>query len=359
MANAAIEPLIKNAWYVAAWSHELGDKPLARKLLGEDVVLFRTGAGNAAALEDRCCHRAVKLSLGKTVENGVMCGYHGMVFDCAGKCIGNPGEMLNPNLKVQAYPVVERQQFVWIWMGDPALADESLIVDFPFHEQTDQWNFKFAKYDISANYMLMIDNLMDLTHLGYVHVSTIGGNPSEHDDAELETKRTDKGAHYVRWMMASTPPPSFVSAAGFKGKVDRWQDFEYVAPASVLQWGGGHDAGTGGREDRNIPGGIGVRLFHHATPADETNFYYFFSTAVRGKGADDPANEKFHQDILEAFLEDKLFLESQQESISKDPSRPLILRGHDKAVAYARQAVRKMQTEQNTATSEAPVAMAK
>lgn len=80
--NVAKEPLVKNAWYVGAWSHELGDAPLARTLLGEDVVLFRTGKGQAAALEDRCCHRAVKLSLGETVENGLQCGYHGMVFEC-------------------------------------------------------------------------------------------------------------------------------------------------------------------------------------------------------------------------------------------------------------------------------------
>lgn len=198
MPNSAMEPLIPNAWYVGAWSHELGEQPLARKILGEDVVLFRSRAGQAAVLEDRCCHRAVKLSLGTTVENGLQCGYHGMVFDCAGACIGNPGDKLNANLKVRAFPVVERQNFVWVWMGDPALADDSLIIDFPYHDQSDEWEFSYARYDIAANYMLMIDNLMDMTHLSYVHGSTIGGNPDEDDDAELTTDRTPNGAHYVR-----------------------------------------------------------------------------------------------------------------------------------------------------------------
>ena len=163
-----------------------------------------------------------------------------------------------------------------VWLGDPDAADESLIVDFPYHDMREEWNFQFGKYDIAANYMLMVDNLMDLTHLRYVHGSTIGGNPNEHDDAELTTDRTKNGAHYVRWMMESTPPPSFVKTAGFAGKVDRWQDFEYIAPASVLQWGGGHDSGTGARENRNKPGGLAVRLFHHATPVDDNNMYYFF-----------------------------------------------------------------------------------
>jgi len=237
-------------------------------------------------------------------------------------------------------------------MGDPAKADESMIVNFPYHDKKDEYNFHYGRYDIAANYMFMIDNLMDLTHLGYVHTSTIGGNPNEHDDAELTTTRTENGAHYVRWMMGSTPPPSFIKAAGFKGQVDRWQDFEYVAPASVLQWGGGHDAGTGGRENRDKPGGLVVRLFHQATPADDNNFYYFFSTAVRGLAKDHPGNVAFHTDILKAFLEDKLFMESQQEIVSQDPSRALMLRTHDKAVAYARQAMHRLQERQFPVAAE-------
>ena len=352
MANLAMEPLVHDAWYVGAWSHELDDGPIARKLLGEDVVMFRNPDGKAGALEDRCPHRGVRLSLGKSVAEGLQCGYHGMVFGRDGGCTVNPGEALNPGFKVRSFPVVERQHFIWVWMGDPAKADESMIPDFPYHDMTDDYNFHFARYDIASNYMFMIDNLMDLTHLGYVHVSTIGGNPAEHDHAELITSRTDNGAHFCRWMMGSTPPPSFNAVAGFKGKIDRWGDFEYVAPASVLQWAGGHDADTGGRENRDKPGGLVLRLFHQATPADENNFHYFFSTALRGKAKDDPANLAFHADILKAFLEDKEFMESQQEMVSKDPSRALMLRTHDKAVAYARQAMHKLQQQQLPAAAE-------
>ena len=352
MSDFAFEPLVRNAWYIAAWSNELDEGPIARKIMGEDLVIFRGGDGKAAALEDRCCHRGVKLSLGQPVEKGIMCGYHGLVFDGSGACVDNPGEKLNPAYRVRSFPVVERQKFVWIWTGDAEQADESLIIDFPYHDMTDEYNFHFARYDISANYMFMMDNLMDLTHLGYVHTSTIGGNPQEHDDAELTTTRTENGAHYIRWMMNSTPPPSFQKAVGFEGQVDRWQDFEYVAPSSVLQWGGGHDAGTGGRENRDKPGGMVVRLFHHATPADEDSFHYFFSTAVRGQAYDAPASTAFHEDILEAFLEDKMFIEAQQEAVSADPGRKLILREHDKAVAYSRQAIHQMQAAEMPAAAE-------
>ena len=109
-------------------------------------------------------------------------------------------------------------------MGDPAQADQELIVDYPYHDMTDEFNYHYGHYEIAANYMFMMDNLMDLTHLGYVHTSTIGGNPEENDKAEMTTTRTEHGAHYNRWMAGSTPPPSFIKAAGFENKIDPFYD---------------------------------------------------------------------------------------------------------------------------------------
>jgi len=344
MTEFAMEPLVRNAWYIAAWVHELDDGPIARKIMGEAMVLFRDSDGKASALEDRCCHRGVKLSLGKTVDLGLQCGYHGLVFDGSGACVDNPGEKLNPSYQVRAFPAVERQKMIWVWTGEPARADESQIVDFPYPDREGEWNFHFGRYEIEANYMFMIDNLMDLTHLGYVHLSTIGGHPDEQNIAELDTVRTDRGAKYVRWMMNSTPPPAFVKAGKFDGPVDRWGEFEYIAPGTVLQWAGAHDAGTGGREDRNKPGGLVFRIIHQATPADDTSYHYFFASAVRGQPTEGAANIAFHEANREAFLEDKLFIEAQQDAVSLSPDRRLILREHDKAVAYSRQAIHQLQT---------------
>ena len=346
MADYAMEPLVHNAWYIAAWAHEIDEGIVARRILGEDVVLFRDGNGKAAALEDRCCHRAVPLSLGKTCAAGIRCGYHGLAFDGAGKCVDNPGEATNADVfKVRAFKMVERQNMLWIWMGDQARADESQIVDFPYHD-LDAWPTHYGRYEFAANYMFMIDNLMDLTHLGYVHGSTIGGDPNAHNEAELETKRTERGAHFIRWMMNSPPPPSFVKAAGFKGNLDRWSDFEYVAPASVRQWGGGLDEGTGARENRDQDGGLSLRILHHATPETDTSFHYFFSVSVEGIPVQSETGKGFFADILEAFLEDKVFIEAQQELATKNPDRPLIVRQHDKAVAYSRQALHQMLAEE-------------
>ena len=267
MSDSPIEPMVRNAWYIAAWSHEVTEKPLARRLVGEDAVLFRDASGRVGILEDRCCHRAAPLSLGNVVEAGLQCGYHGMVYGADGASTGNSGEEEDRGLYgVRSFPAVERQNFVWAWMGDPGLADESPIIDFPFHDAGAEWPFRFGCYRYDANFMFVIDNLMDLTHLGYVHGSTIGGFPQSHVDAEMETTATANGAKFIRWMMASPPPPSFVAVGGFEGPVDRWSEFEYVAPASVLQWGGALDVGRGARQNRNQEGGVSLRLFHHATP---------------------------------------------------------------------------------------------
>lgn len=353
MTGNAIEPFVRNAWYIAAWAHELEDTPIARKILGEDVVLFRAKDGSAAVLEDRCCHRAAPLTHGHVVEAGLQCGYHGMIFDGSGACVGNPGEEIDRSLyRVRAFPVVERQHFVWVWMGEPSMADETRIIDFPFHDRTDEWPFQYGRYDIGANYMFMIDNLMDLTHLGYVHGSTIGGFPDSHAEAVMDTTPTETGVHYLRWMLDSPPPPSFVQAAGFEGNVDRWSDFEYVGPSSVLQWGGALDTGTGAQHNRDQAGGVSLRLFHHATPETETSCHYFWSVANRHCSIDTPVGEKFYADIAAAFLEDKAIIEAQQAVVSKDPGRDLLLRRHDEAVALARRALHRMQNEDIRAAAE-------
>ncbi|HUN52213.1 MAG TPA: Rieske 2Fe-2S domain-containing protein, partial [Candidatus Sulfotelmatobacter sp.] len=193
---------IQNEWYVAAWGDEIdGGKPLARRICGEPVVLFRDASGRAAALFDRCCHRGAPLQFGTVTELGLQCGYHGLVFDGSGQCVRVPGqERIAGRTRVRSYPTVEKDGFIWIWMGEAARADAGRIIDYPYHNDAGRWPHKHALYPIQANYMLMVDNLMDLTHLGYVHVSTIGGNPAIHVEAEMKTERKPNGLKFIRWM---------------------------------------------------------------------------------------------------------------------------------------------------------------
>jgi vanillate O-demethylase monooxygenase subunit len=334
----------RNAWYIAGWAHELTNKPLARTLLNEPVVLFRDKEGRPAALEDRCCHRGAALSLGEMVENGLMCGYHGLVFDHTGKCVEVPGQSRIPErARVRSYPLVEKNEFAWIWMGDAEKADPGKIVDYPYNDDYANWPHKHAIMPVKCNYRLLVDNLMDLTHLGYVHRKTIGGNPKAHVEAKMKVGRARNGVQYTRWMLNSTPPPTYVAACGFKGKVDRWQEFEYYAPSNILQFSGATDAGTGAYEGKR-DGGFALRIFHGITPETDSSCFYFW-TAANGYSQSDPkATEQLHEQIAFTFEEDKIFVEEQQRrlegydesrlvDIDSDGARMQMRRYLDKAIA--------------------------
>ena len=308
---------LRNAWYIAAWADELKEKPLGRRILDEPVVLFRDRSGRAAALLDRCCHRSAPLSLGAVVEGGIQCGYHGLTFDGSGTCIAVPGQSRIPDdARVRGYPLVEKDQLLWIWMGDSAGADQSKIVDFPYHNDRAHWPNRHDCYPIQGNYMLMVDNLMDLTHLGYLHAKTVGGNPAVHVSAEMKTTRTPTGIKFTRWMRNSVPPPSYVRAAGFKGRVDRWQEFEWVAPSAILQWTGAADVGTGAYEGQR-EGGFQFRLFHGLTPETETSCFYFWSCANGYRQSEPEATEQLYREIAPTFVEDKEMVEAQQTRLTE------------------------------------------
>ena len=169
---------IRNALVVAARAVEIGEPAVARRICNKPLVLFHDAEGHAAALLDMCCHRGAPLHLGQVTERGLVCGYHGLTFDRAGRCVHIPGQdRVAERARVRAFPQVEQDAFLWIWMGDPAKADPANIVPYPWRNDTARWPHQHTMYPIKSSAMLMVDNLMDLTHLGYVHVSTIGGSP--------------------------------------------------------------------------------------------------------------------------------------------------------------------------------------
>ncbi|HXQ49576.1 MAG TPA: aromatic ring-hydroxylating dioxygenase subunit alpha [Stellaceae bacterium] len=344
---------IRNAWYVAAWSDEVAGSPLARRICNEPIVLFRDGSGRAAALADRCCHRAAPLSEGTVVERGIQCGYHGLIIAGDGRCVHVPGQTRIPDdARVRSYPVVEKNQFLWVWMGDAASADANKIVDFPYHDNPGQWPNKHAVMPIKGNYMLMVDNLMDLTHLGYLHAKTVGGNPSAHVDAEMKTTRTANGLKFERWMRNSLPPPSYVRAAGFKGRIDRWQEFEWVAPSSILQWTGAADVDTGAYGGKR-EGGFQFRLFHGLTPETETSCFYFWSAANGYRQNEPEATEQLYQEIAPTFLEDKAMVEAQQARLNEFGEQGLVDIASDANRVHMRKLTERLIAEDGAGTRRA------
>jgi vanillate O-demethylase monooxygenase subunit len=332
--------LEKNAWYVAAWADEVTTKPIARRICDLPVVLFRTLDGTPCALIDSCSHRGAPLSLGTVVEGGIRCNYHGVVFECSGRCIEVPNQATIPEkAKVQSFPLVEKNQILWIWTGEPDLADETLIVDYAFHGDP-KWPSKQTMTPVASNFLLIADNLLDATHLAYVHGATVGGsNPNVHMKAESSLKPTENGLRFERLMRNAPPPPAYSACVPFEGDIDRWQEFDFVAPSTVLQYSGGIPTGTN-RETAKEPR-FDMRIFHSATPATDNTCYYFYSVS-NGHQVDDPqATETIFEQVGAAIVEDKLFIEAQQVRVDELGEDRLFDNTADAARIMARRAVRK------------------
>lgn len=326
---------IRNAWYVAAWCSEVVERPVARTLLGKPIVLFRRRQGDVAALLDRCCHRGLPLSLGEVRNELIVCGYHGLAYDGEGRCVEIPGqEFVSPRMRVPAYPVVEQDELIWIWMGDPARADRSRIPRYSYHADRQEWPHKTRTQRVRCAYRLLIDNLLDLTHLAYVHKRTVGGDPDAHTQAEFSVSPTDLGVRFTRWLLNSMPPPTFIDAVGFTGRVDRWMEFEFIAPGVVYQFTGALPVGAGAYERGERRGGYALRMFHGITPESEESCFYFWSGANGYRQSEPQVTQALFAALSATFDEDAVLLEAQHSSLKARP-QPLLNTVHDRARVIA------------------------
>jgi phenylpropionate dioxygenase-like ring-hydroxylating dioxygenase large terminal subunit len=328
---------LNNAWYVAGWSNEFTAKPVGRTYLDEPVVLYRGNDGKLAALEDRCCHRGMPLSHGEVFDNNIRCEYHGLLFNGAGRCVEIPGQPLIPKSAcVRSFPIVERDDLVWIWMGDAEKADEAEIVAYPWHKA---WPYKAKSEILKCNYLLASDNLLDQTHGAYVHKSTLASEPDAYAKAEMQTEPTPDGVKFTRWMLNCMPPGIYANAVKFKGRVDRWQEFEYVSPSCILQFTGALDIGLGAYDKGTRDGGFGLRIFYGITPETETTTWFFWSAANGYRQNEPEATEQLFGSIEAAFKEDEIVLEAQQAMLNRVGDRPLINIKSDAARVHARLAL--------------------
>jgi vanillate O-demethylase monooxygenase subunit len=360
---------LKNYWYVAAWPEEIGDQPLARTILGEPIVFYRTAEGVPVAFEDRCCHRAAPLSLGRVVEGSqLQCGYHGMTFDADGHCVAIPGQTaIPPQARIRKYPVVDRWKFSWIWMGDPALADEAKIPQVRFNTDPG-WSFVGGYLKFDCHYQLLVDNLLDLTHETFLHSKTIG-NEHVAKTPLAKVKANNKEALNVspmgavvnerpsvtaaRWMLDIDPPPLYAATGGFgerKEKVDRWQLLHFEPPSHVWLDAGVATAGTGAPEgDRHA--GITHILYDGITPETEDSTHYFWSFP-RDYKTDEPEITAFlDKGLYNTFLEDQEMLERQHVLLRAKPEAPLVDLNVDRPAAQARRLVDKLLAEEATAAA--------
>jgi vanillate O-demethylase monooxygenase subunit len=283
-------------------------------VLGEPLVLFRAG-GKVAVFQDRCPHRAAPLSLGRCEGETLRCMYHGVRFAADGSCVEVPGQdTLPPQLRVKTYPAVEKHAAIWVWMGDPARADENAIPDFVGYRDP-AWALATGRLDYDAPARLIHDNLLDLTHISYVHADSFAGGSQDSADgwmrAKVDIRSHDRGVTVERCMTGMPPNP----AGGGGGAVessDVWSCYDFLIPGMFIQTTERYSPGTMNPATParcRANNQFATFTCQAVTPLTADTTCYFWAFGPQAEHGD--KTEFFRALGTKAFLEDKRMIEAQ------------------------------------------------
>ncbi len=330
---------VKNCWYVAAWDHEiLADTLLARTILGEPILIYRMADGSPVALDNRCAHRHAPLSMGRREGDTVRCAYHGLKYDSQGRCVEIPGQDTIPaKLCVRAYPIVVRERWLWIWMGDATRADEALIPQ-TFSLKDDGWRYKPGYLHYATNYLLICDNLLDFSHLSYVHEKTLGGSPNI-AQSRPDVTRVARGVRVTRDVRNTVPAPYHARLGSFTGKVNRRFSYDFLVPGVLLMK---THVKPAERDDDDMTGALQFHSCQALTPESDTSTHYFFMQAHNFRLDDVTVTESIYQSLCTAFEEDRRMIEAQQQLIDNSPPAPMHPIAADLALAQYRRVLQEL-----------------
>jgi vanillate O-demethylase monooxygenase subunit len=331
---------IENAWYVAGWDAEIDSAPLARTICGVPMMFYRKLDRSVVAMRDACPHRLLPLSMGLREGDSIRCKYHGLKLGSDGVAQEMPlrNDRVNTRICAETYAVAERHRFVWVWVGERALADEALIPDL-WPCSADGWVFDGGYYPVAADYRLMIDNLMDLTHETHVHSGSIG--QPELMEAPIEARVEGDRAYVTRWMPGIDAPPFWRGALKQPGPVDRWQICEFIAPSTVMIDVGVAPVSAGATLASHDQGVRGM-VVDCMTPESETSMHYFWGMARNFDVTDAGFTARFKRAQGGVFAEDQVILEAQQRSIAANPDLGLQGYNIDQGGVRARQIIARL-----------------
>lgn len=314
---------LKNTWYVAAWSRDIGDQLLARTILTEKIVLYRTSSKAVVALEDACPHRKLPLSMGRKIDDHIECGYHGLQFDCTGSCVLAPTQEIVPRVKVKVYPVVEKWGLVWIWMGDIDEADESKIININNYHNPDWGMTKGGMMEINSNYLWLTDNLLDPSHVAWVHRSSFFSPGT--DDTPLQTEVFEDGVVASRWIYDQPPPPFYATVVKFTGNCDRLQHYEVRLPSICINRSIFTPAGTGGKDQDLNEKAYLMLSYNFMTPIDKDRTTYYWFQHYNTDAGDEVVAKRLNKGAEMAFNEDREILEAVHIGMTEKTSRNINL----------------------------------
>jgi vanillate O-demethylase monooxygenase subunit len=279
----------------------------------------------------------------------LQCGYHGLEMGTDGKTVQMPGQRVRGFPAIKAYAVVERYGFVWVWPGDQAQADEAKMPVFAFFDNP-AWAYGGGLYHVKADYRLMIDNLMDLTHETYVHANSIG--QPEIDETPCETKVEGDQVILQRHMQGIQAPPFWQMAMSANGldpqaKVDRWQICRFTPPTHIMIDVGVALAGHGGFDAPPEVKAYSV-VVDFITPETETSHWYHWGMARQFKPEDAALTDKIRAGQGGIFNEDMEMLQLQQANISQWPERKLLMLNIDSGGVQSRRIIDRLLAQENS-----------
>lgn len=330
---------LNNSWYVAALASKVDRNLLASRLLGQQIVLYRKTSGEVVALRDRCAHRHAPLSLGTLQGDEIQCRYHGFRFDCSGACTRIPGESSVPAaIKVDRFPVLERFGLVWVWMGDPASADEGRVPVWSWYDRPDFQRY-FKDFVIEAPFLSIVDNLMDLTHVHFVH-RILGAENLIHESEPMKTWEDGDQVLFTRDLRKDKNSDAYMEIGG-----------RYI-PASVV-FTTSMPKKDGSAEVQ--PGPVS-QVMHCLTPQDENSTRYFAVKCWNLMTQPHEIAAVQHQ-VDVTVAEDKEIIEAQQQIKRASPpgTRETLVRA-DRAAVMARRAHERLLKNERETKASASVA---
>lgn len=301
---------LKNAWYMAGWSEDLADQIQSRRIFNRQMAIFRARDGTVKAIADRCPHRFAPLSLGEKQGDTIICPYHGLTFDGDGKCVRNPfSDRIPEAARVASWVCAERHGIIWLWGGEHASPDPSLIPDFSMVDDSPTVRVVRGYTLLEAPYEFGTDNLMDLSHIEFVHKGSFAGAGVIFSGTH---KVIDDGVTLrSNWWMPGVAAPGHTMGQYPPDMVtDHWLDMRWNAPASMhLEIGACPKEGA--RE-----AGIIVQQCHILTPETATTAHYFWAT-TRTHELDSPQVDAFLRTLFaQAFdEEDKPIIKAAYENL--------------------------------------------
>jgi phenylpropionate dioxygenase-like ring-hydroxylating dioxygenase large terminal subunit len=344
-------PFIFNEWYVGAFGSEVGRALFKRRILGRNVVMFRTTGGVAVVLDDRCAHRSFPLSAGRLDGDTLVCGYHGFRYDARGDCIEVPSQARCPaGIGVRNFVAVERGPLIWVWMGDPQRADEGRIPAQPWLSAA-EWTRSQGYFALPASYVTLHENLMDLTHLSYLHAGSFG--TTDYARAPYEIKLEEGHYTLIRHVVPTRLPPVWAQPTGIlSDRAARITTSEFLSPGLHLVSGLFYDTALPPEQRREFR----IRTAHIATPETQTSTHYFIVHGRDFAGEQDEVTRFMHEQLFTAFQEDVIGLTALEQVLAEAGPHPyeISVASDGPAVAMRRYLKRRSDEEHAAAAPASP-----